>query len=730
MSILFGQGPNNQSFDAPTIVAQRDPGNGDMYDVGQKWINTASNEIFFLTSFANGLPVWTGSVSGGAGIFTDLTVNPGPTAITGEFRVLGDVDEAAVIRLQANGGTSETIVIESVQGTGSDSIQINSQAGGIQVTTDGAAGDIAITANLGSVIIGSGEDIPGAVELLVDGGANSTLILTNASGTGVDSVQLNSDLGGVEVLTAAAGKDITIASSAGSIGIVAGEDVLTAIIIQADGGTSSGLLIENTSGTGSGSSTASAIGILATDGAVYLESAGAFNGAIVLDASDAAGGMLLNSGTGGIDQTSTGNITSTTTLGDVDLTADAGDVNIEATLGDINFTTGGSLNWNVTGAINLDATATSHFTVTGAAADLILSSVGGSVFIDSNEAVANSIDINASAGGIDIDAAGAIALASSASDVTVDAVDIILTGSAAAANAIQLTSSNVAGGLDLNAGTGGITIDSTGAFSIDGAAASNVTTTGAGIDLTLSSALGSVIVTASEAAVNAVQLTASDAAGGLDLNAGTGGITLDSTGAISIDAAAASNLTVTGAFDLTVNSTTGSVVITGGEAAVDAVTITAGNAAGGLDLNAGTGGVTIDTTAAFSIDGATTSNVTVTGAAQDLNLFATGGSVNVTATEAAANAVALSAANGGITAVTAAASNFVLTGGNFEAADATKGIILGSGTKVVDGAGSPNASVTAAKGSLYLATNGSGVADRLYINTDGATAWTAITTVS
>jgi hypothetical protein len=42
----------------------------------------------------------------------------------------------------------------------------------------------------------------------------------------------------------------------------------------------------------------------------------------------------------------------------------------------------------------------------------------------------------------------------------------------------------------------------------------------------------------------------------------------------------------------------------------------------------------------------------------------------------------------------------------------------------------PNGSVTAPKGSLFLTSNGSGVADRAWINTGGGTVWTAITTAS
>lgn len=44
------------------------------------------------------------------------------------------------------------------------------------------------------------------------------------------------------------------------------------------------------------------------------------------------------------------------------------------------------------------------------------------------------------------------------------------------------------------------------------------------------------------------------------------------------------------------------------------------------------------------------------------------------------------------------------------------------------GSGAPT--LSAAKGSLYLRSDGSGTTDRAYINTDGGTTWTAITTVA
>jgi hypothetical protein len=53
-------------------------------------------------------------------------------------------------------------------------------------------------------------------------------------------------------------------------------------------------------------------------------------------------------------------------------------------------------------------------------------------------------------------------------------------------------------------------------------------------------------------------------------------------------------------------------------------------------------------------------------------------------------------------------------------------IRMKAGLCIISGSGAP--SLTAPKGSLYLRTDGTGVADRAYINTDGAATWTAIST--
>lgn len=57
-------------------------------------------------------------------------------------------------------------------------------------------------------------------------------------------------------------------------------------------------------------------------------------------------------------------------------------------------------------------------------------------------------------------------------------------------------------------------------------------------------------------------------------------------------------------------------------------------------------------------------------------------------------------------------------------------IALPAGPQIMAGSGSPNGSITAPQGSLYLRTDGSNGNNRAFINTNGGTTWTAIQTVA
>ncbi|KKK55976.1 hypothetical protein LCGC14_3069160, partial [marine sediment metagenome] len=153
----------------------------------------------------------------------------------------------------------------------------------------------------------------------------------------------------------------------------------------------------------------------------------------------------------------------------------------------------------------------SNFTITGAA-DLTLSSTAGSVIVNGEEAVADAIQITSVAGGVDWNTA----------------LQSNIDSSQAAADAIRILASNAAGGIDIDAGTTGIAVDSTGAISLQAATASDFTVTGAA-DLTLSTISGSVIVNGGEAVEDAILLDASDIAGGITLQTGGGDITIAAT---------------------------------------------------------------------------------------------------------------------------------------------------------------------------------------------------------
>ena len=182
-----------------------------------------------------------------------------------------------------------------------------------------------------------------------------------------------------------------------------------------------------------------------------------------------------------------------------------------------------------------------------------------------------------------------------------------VTGGAGAATWVNVASGSVqdfesvysADGDSTLTASGTFDIDATGAVGIDSDA--GLTLGGAGISLTSD---GGVLSLTGDG-TNDIDL--SNAGAALDFDAGSFDVL--TTGGISLDAGAASNLT-TSAGDLTLEATAGSTNVNGGEAAVDAVRINASNAAGGIDVDAGTGGIAIDTTGALSIDSVGTSNIT------------------------------------------------------------------------------------------------------------------------
>ena len=106
---------------------------------------------------------------------------------------------------------------------------------------------------------------------------------------------------------------------------------------------------------------------------------------------------------------------------------------------------------------------------------------------------------------------------------------------------------------------------------------------------------------------------------------------------------------------------------------------------------------------------------------QTVSINQSTGTVTTTATFGAATSVTSLAATGNITADSATG----LVAGGASAFIATN---VAAGFGIYVGSGVPT--VAAAKGSLYLRSDGTTTNDRAYINTNGSTTWTALTTAA
>ncbi len=570
------------------------------------------------------------------GAFTDFTVTGtvsivSATAITVEVTGAGadltlESDAGSVI---ITGGEAVATAIQLNATTALGGIDVNAGTGGMTIDAAGVLSlDSAGTTNLTTT---------GAFDLTVQSTAGSVII--SASEDASDAIQILSTAGGMAITaTGEAGQDITIQNTGGSVNVVATENAALAIFLHANGGTSETIQLRADQGTGDAS-----VQLLSDVGGVTLTAGKAAATAINFTTSDVGGGITMTSGTAGILPSTTGAFTVVSTKNSaqaIELHANGGTsetIRLRADQG--------------TAATSLD----------------LLSDVGG-ITLNAGLASASAINITSSAvgggwtlnsgtAGVALTNTGKLSLAAAAaSDITVTGAfsltlastlgRVIASSGIAAANAITLTASNGAGGFALTSGTGGVTLTNTGALSLAGSGASNITiATG---DFSIIDTASSIILNAGEAVADAIQLTTSNAAGGVTGAIGTGGFNITTTGAMVLDSATASHLKVTGAADLTLQSTAGAVNVISGEANLDSINVTS---AGGMNIVA-TGAAAKDIivtntngsmtlTAGENVSDAL--NITASGAASGMTLtagttginFASGQIVKVTSTSAA-----------------------------------------------------------------------------------------------
>ncbi len=186
---------------------------------------------------------------------------------------------------------------------------------------------------------------------------------------------------------------------------------------------------------------------------------------------------------------------------------------------------------------------------------------------------------------------------------------LVLSSSLADSQAIQINASNPAGGIYINAGTGGLLINTTNAIGFNAQAQSNFTTSVGNLIFRAVTGLVSIFSPdTSTGGINigtdttpVVNVGNSNGATTLNVNSGTGGINLASTKAaadgIKIDASGTGGATIlTGSNGFTASSTGSTAINSTGTTAVDAgtavniggtagVVVNIGNNAGGTAVN-------------------------------------------------------------------------------------------------------------------------------------------------
>ncbi len=604
MSLLYNSPTANAgtgSLQSNAIRAQRDPSiNDTLYTIGQIWVNEASQEVFFLVGFDAGQGVWVGT-SAGTGTFSSLTVDPGPTELHGILTVDGNIDTPGVITLNADGGPTETIVIESSQGTGEGSVQIKSLSGGITVQAAGAGNGATFESTAGPVFIQSGENAAPSLTLQSTGGTSTTMRIKNTDGT--------NDAGTVS--TAA----ISIVSSLGGVGIQAQKAIHTS--------STTTTTIESVTGT-----TVTAGGVLT------LDSSDTTGADVVIQASNAGGGIIIDPETilsmapsdtvttiglgnviPAVNRTTTVNGGAVATAHTDTLNLATGGVNTSASaIKTVNIASGttllGQTNINIgtgtaasgTHDINIGTgTGGGTKTITLGNVDALTDITEfGDLSINTSTSIGSTVIGNKTAGGvvqlfsltnIDIDPVATLTVAPTA---TVTAIEIgNITPTVNRTTTINGGAVVAAHTDTVNIATGGVNTDAGATKTVNIASGTNLLgSTNVNI-ATGTAASGAKTVTIG----NIDALTTINALGVVDINtAGTGATTIGSAatgGAIAlttntsvgIDAKTASHFTVTGANNLTLSSTAGEVDITSSKASATAINVTA--PAGGVSLSGG-----------------------------------------------------------------------------------------------------------------------------------------------
>ena len=253
----------------------------------------------------------------------DLSVN-GFSEFTGNFLINNITGGSEAITIQTNHGTNEKITIQTLQGQSSDSININSNAGGVNIS---AGATEAITFSAKDIIMSNSDLSAGdisanniqALGYITSGGDITTTSSINAgSATITDSLIASSGLItdlSVNTLQSTAGADLAI--KAGITGTFQDIKFSASDIIMSSSDLSAGdISANNIQALGYITASGAVTGGSLTDGTATLSS-GALIGATTVTASGAVQGTSITDGTATLNAGALTGLTTVTATGDV-----------------------------------------------------------------------------------------------------------------------------------------------------------------------------------------------------------------------------------------------------------------------------------------------------------------------------------------------------------------------------------------------------------------------------
>lgn len=575
-NLAYGMGDNLISLAPDPIVAKRAPTTRDKAPIGTIWVDQPNDDSYILTSIVANSATWI-NAGGGTGTFNALTVTTtasiGTTLLVGGVVTLsnlglGVVQSGATGILTSSAGTDGQILCGSTAAAPawtsitSATLVITPGAGTLNIEESGGTANSFVT------------DIGGPVAPLVGvttiaGGTNIT-----TDGTVANTITFNLDNSIILAGAVTAGVNFTMSS--GICTVTSNADAAQAIYLHANGGTNETIDIYSDQGT-----SVASVNIHSDLGGLTLASGLASADAINLTASNAAGGIDVDYGTGGLSIVGAdGAFLVETGTAAINIGTDA--VQKVITLGNVTGTTSVVVDCG-TGAASFGASATAHTTTIGStvgASSTVIQSGTGDVIVTSTD-------------DITVDCAGVLELNSTAGIISIANDNDNFNLNLGTAGERVVTIGNVTGATQvvLNSGTAGIQLASTGAGDITINSDDTLLLDADGV-LELNSSAGIISIGNDNDAFD-INLGTGSSARVITIgnNDTTTSVVVDcGTGACSFGATATAHITTIGSTDTTsqtiIQSGTGDLTLT----STDDITI---DGAGVVEINSTAGDISI-----------------------------------------------------------------------------------------------------------------------------------------